>query len=657
MEKINKELKDYIERYILPIYEKNDAGHNAEHIKYVIRRSLEFANQFKDINLDMVYTIAAFHDIAHYIDKDNHEVLSAIIFYEDKKMKEFFSDEQRQIMKEAIEDHRASLGKKDSEEEPRSDYGKIVSSADRQTSIDSMLQRTHSYSVKHYPNLTLSEMIKRSYNHVLKKYGNSGYAKNYCYDEEYEKFKEEVERLLNDKEEFAKRYMEVNDIIDLKEKAKQFAINAHMGQIRKSEPDKPMIIHPIGVGMLLEEYGCDEKIVAAGYLHDVVEDTKYTIEDIKNEFGDEVANLVMGASEPDKSLSWEQRKKHTIEKTKNLPLRNKLVICADKINNLEDLMLKFEKSGKRDFSAFKRGEEQQRWYYTSVYESLIYGEDENLPIFKRLKRVIDIVFYEKEDLYLRDTIFKDNRDYYEKLKKLHAQKVELQKLKALSSLSKPFVIEFTGTPRTGKTTTINNLYDFFKKGGFKVCRIEEFTTSKHYKEELKDKLGKMSVGDRNIAIIEYVYRELLEALETDQEIILVDRSLNDRQIWNYIRFKNGDLTEEQYKELREKYSALSKELIDFLVVTYADPLTSLKRDYNSSLALEERSFLNADNINEYNRSLKELEDLLKESTKNLILLDTSSISISDVSVEAASQIMPVMRKQYIKSFKQKYNIE
>ena len=445
--------------------------------------------------------------------------------------------------------------------------------------------------------------------------------------------------------------------MDLKEKAKIFAINAHMGQIRKSEPDKPMIIHPISVGMLLEEYGYDEAVVAAGYLHDVVEDTKYTIEDIKREFGDEVANLVMGASEPDKSLSWEERKAHTIEETKKLPLKNKLVICADKINNLEDLMLKFQKSGKRDFSAFKRGEEQQKWYYTSVYESLIYGEDENLPIFKRLKRVIDIVFYEKEDLYLRDTIFKDNRDYYEKLKKLHAQKVELQKLKALSSLSKPFVIEFTGTPRTGKTTTINNLYDFFKKGGFKVCRIEEFTTSKHYKEELKDKLGKMSVGDRNIAIIEYVYRELLGALETDQEIILVDRSLNDRQIWNYIRFKNGDLTEEQYKELREKYSALSKELIDFLVVTYADPLTSLKRDYNSSLALEERSFLNADNINEYNRSLKELEDLLKESVKDLILLDTSSISISDVSVEAASQIMPVMRKQYIKSFKQKYNIE
>ena len=128
--------------------------------------------------------------------------------------------------------------------------------------------------------------------------------------------------------------------MDIKEKAKMFAIKAHMGQVRKSEPDKPMIIHPLSVGMLLEEYGYDDNVIAAGYLHDVVEDTKYTIEEIEKIFGKDIASLVMTASEPDKSLSWEERKKHTIKTTKKLPLRNKLVICADKINNLEDL---FEK--------------------------------------------------------------------------------------------------------------------------------------------------------------------------------------------------------------------------------------------------------------------------------------------------------------------------
>lgn len=445
--------------------------------------------------------------------------------------------------------------------------------------------------------------------------------------------------------------------MDLKEKAKLFAINAHMGQIRKSEPDKPMIIHPISVGMLLEEYGYDEQVIAAGYLHDVVEDTKYTIEDIKREFGNEVANLVMGASEPDKSLSWEERKAHTIEETKKLPLRNKSIICADKINNLEDLMLKFQKSGKRDFKAFNRGEEQQKWYYTNVYESLIYGEDENLPIFKRLKNVLDIVFAEKEDLYLRDTIFDDNKDYYEKLKKLHAQKVELQKLKSLCALSKPFVIEFSGTPRTGKTTTINNLYDFFKKGGFNTAIIEEFTTSRYYKEVFKQKYKNAHSVESNIAIIEEVTRQLEEALNSDKEIILIDRSINDRQIWNYTRYTRGEMPEEIYQEAREKYSAISSKLIDFLVVTYADPITSLKRDYNSSLALEKRNFLNIDNLNEFNHSLKDLQELLETSVDDSILLDTSSIGMDEVSIEIASQIMPAMRKKYIKNFKQKYNLK
>lgn len=445
--------------------------------------------------------------------------------------------------------------------------------------------------------------------------------------------------------------------MDIKEKAKMFAIQAHMGQIRKSEPDKPMIIHPIGVGQLLESFGYDDSVVAAGYLHDVVEDTKYTIEDIEREFGKDIATLVMGASEPDKSLSWEDRKRHTIEETKKLPFRNKLIICADKINNLEDLFLTFEKNGNRDFSAFKRGEESQKWYYTSIYESLVSGEDKSLPIFVRLKDVLDKVFAKQEDLFFRETIFADNQDYYEELRQLHAQKIELQRLKSLVSLPKPFVIEFSGTPRTGKTTTINNLYDFFKKGGFDVSVIEEFTTSKIYKEKFKNKFDQMNLGDSNIAIIEEVYRQLQNAIASGKEVILIDRSINDRQMWNYRRFINGDMSEEQYYTARDKFSGISKELIDFLVITYADPLISLKRDYLSSLALEPRRFLNIDNIKEYNNSLNALQGLFCKSVDSMAFLDTSNMNMNEVSIEVASQILPVMRKKYIKSFQQKYNLK
>lgn len=445
--------------------------------------------------------------------------------------------------------------------------------------------------------------------------------------------------------------------MDIKEKAKLFAINAHMGQVRKSEPDKPMIIHPISVGQLLESLGYDDNVVAAGYLHDVIEDTKYTSKDIEKEFGQDIACLVNSASEPDKSLSWEERKRHTIAQTKNLPLRNKAVICSDKISNLEDLFLKFEKSGIRDFSPFKKGEEDQKWYYTSIYESLITNEDQNLSIFIKLKDILDKVFNKKEDLFLKDVIFNDNQDYYAKLKKLHAQKIELQHLKSLCSLTKPFVIEFSGTPRTGKTTTINNLYDFFKKGGFNVSLIEEFTTSKYYKEHFKKEFDQMNLGDGNIAILEEVHKQLEETLSQDQDIVLIDRSINDRQIWNYRRFLRGDMSDSQYHTNRDKYSKISKDLIDFLVITYANPLTSLKRDYLSSLALEKRNFLNQQNIEEFNNSIHPLLILFFESVDAMILLNTSDMSLSDVSIEVASQVMPVMRKKYIDSFRKKYDLK
>ena len=652
MKTVNNELKNYIEKQILPIYEKNDAAHDINHIKYVIKRSLEFAKSLKDLNLDMVYTIASFHDLAHHLDKDNHEILSAKIFYENKDMKDFFNNEERIIIKEAIEDHRASL-----EYEPRSIYGKIISSADRTTSIETVLLRTNAYTTTHFPDLDLYKKIERCYNHVLKKYGNNGYAKNYFYDKDYEQFKLDVKNILEDKWLFTKKYLEVNKINDLKEKAKLFAINAHFNQVRKSEPDKPMIIHPLGVGLLLEEYDCDKNIIAAGYLHDVVEDTKYTILDIEKEFNEDIKNLVLSATEIDKSLSWEDRKKHTILETKTLPLRNKLVICADKINNLEDLMIKFQKENKRDFSTFKRGEEKQKWYYTSIYESLIYNEDVNLPIFKRLKDVLDVVFYQKEDLYLKNTIFDDNIDYYNKLKVLHAKKIEIEKLKKLCPLKKPFVIEFLGTPRTGKTSTINNLKDFFKKGGFKINIIEEFTTSKYYKEVFFPKYNNSNSYELNMAILKKVTKQLKSSLNSNNEIILIDRSINDRQIWNYRRYLKNDIPEKKYHKLRNKYQVLSKELINFLVITYSNSLTSLKRDYNSSLALEKRSFLNLDNLDEYNNNLNALQKLFQESVDDFILIDTSYMNICDTQIEITSKILDCMRKKYLDCFMEKYSLK
>ena len=443
--------------------------------------------------------------------------------------------------------------------------------------------------------------------------------------------------------------------MNIKEKAMLFAIKAHMGQVRKNEPDKPMIIHPLGVGKLLEEYGIDDNTVAAAYLHDVVEDTSYTLDDIKREFGEEIAFLVDTASEPDKNLSWEERKQHTIDTIKTMPLNNKLVSCADKINNLEDLKNKFDKTGKEDFSLFKRGFNEQKWYYENVYNSLIYNEDINHPLFIRLKNVIDLVFNKKrENEYLEDVVFENTGDRYQTLKQLHAKKTEIQRIKKIIDGNIPFIIEFTGTPRTGKTTLINNLYDFFKKGGFKVCLIEEFTNSSYYKEEFYNSIKDLSKYEINIKIAKKIEEQLDEVLNLNYDVILIDRSLFDRVVWMNRLLKNNQMNIEQYNEYINYYKDKISKYIDIIVMLYADSLSSLKRDYHNSLTLEDRRFLNIENIEQYNEAMqiseKELTDL-----NSVFKVDTSNINQNESSYMVSDKVLSKMRNKYIKTLNNQIN--
>ncbi len=200
LEKIDIKIKEYIEKNVLLEYEKNEQGHGITHIEYVIRRSFELINQNDlEVNYNMVYVIAAYHDIGHYIDRKNHEKVSADIMSKDSNLKEFFNEEQLKIIKEAIEDHRAS-----SENEPRSIYGKIVSSADRNNTVEQCLERTYTYGKKHEPDATDKELYERSFDALNRKFGYNGYAKFYFKDEQYERFLKDIRKLLEDKENFCK---------------------------------------------------------------------------------------------------------------------------------------------------------------------------------------------------------------------------------------------------------------------------------------------------------------------------------------------------------------------------------------------------------------------------------------------------------------------
>ena len=198
IKKVNAKLKQYIDEKILPEYELNDGGHNSEHVKYVLKRAFELADGY-EINYDILYTCVCFHDVACHIDRDNHEVLSAQRAYEDDFLNGFFSIIEMKKIKEAIEDHRASL-----EYIPRNIYGKILSSADRKVEVKQYLIASISYGKKKNPEIDKNESIERSYEFAIKKFGKNGYAvnKSYVDDLKYKKFLENIQYLIDNKELF-----------------------------------------------------------------------------------------------------------------------------------------------------------------------------------------------------------------------------------------------------------------------------------------------------------------------------------------------------------------------------------------------------------------------------------------------------------------------
>ena len=202
---INQKLKEYIEENIFPEYELNDKGHNLVHIKKVLDRAFEIAKKY-EVDENILYAVVCYHDIASHIDRETHEILSAERLYADVNLKQFFSEEQIKIMRDAVADHRAS-----SDYEPRNIYGKILSSADRKVDIEDFMRASMGFQKSKEPNSTDDELIEHSYLIAIKKFGKNGYAvkKFYVEDEKYEKFLKELQDLIDNKPEFIERARKV----------------------------------------------------------------------------------------------------------------------------------------------------------------------------------------------------------------------------------------------------------------------------------------------------------------------------------------------------------------------------------------------------------------------------------------------------------------
>lgn len=178
----------------------------------------------------------------------------------------------------------------------------------------------------------------------------------------------------------------------MKEQARTFAEKAHEGQKRKSSHE-PYITHPIRVAKRLGKSGFSDELVCAGYLHDVVEDTPFEMEDIEIEFGPRVAHLVSAHTE-DKSKSWQERKQHTIDTVKCAEKELKYLIVADKLDNLLSMEQEYKRQGDALWNNFNAGYDMQKWYNQSVAENMSVGlyQDETPAFFQEFSDVVERMF-------------------------------------------------------------------------------------------------------------------------------------------------------------------------------------------------------------------------------------------------------------------------
>ncbi|MDQ3929184.1 MAG: HD domain-containing protein [Chloroflexota bacterium] len=175
----------------------------------------------------------------------------------------------------------------------------------------------------------------------------------------------------------------------------EVAAQAHAGQVRKGT-STPYVSHPCAVGMMLARAGCAEDLVIAGILPDTVEDTDLTLAYIREHFGDHVARIVEGCSEPDKSLPWEERKSHTLQYLRTAPWEVRVVSCADKLHNIQTVSENYQQIGDRVWERFKRGRKEQEWYYRGLVEVLCSQREgeETIPFCGELREEVERVFGE-----------------------------------------------------------------------------------------------------------------------------------------------------------------------------------------------------------------------------------------------------------------------
>ena len=191
---VSLDIMEFVERNILKRYNAFDAAHNMTHVNRVIKASVQLARKMgADIN--MAYVVAAYHDLGLEVERATHHIESGKILKADRRLDKWFSAQQIEIMRQAVEDHRASASRA-----PRNIYGKIVAEADRDLEPMSVIRRTIQFGLAHYPEKTKEEHWDRFVEHLQQKYSSAGYIKLWIAGSDNEQNLRELRHIINDRQ-------------------------------------------------------------------------------------------------------------------------------------------------------------------------------------------------------------------------------------------------------------------------------------------------------------------------------------------------------------------------------------------------------------------------------------------------------------------------
>lgn len=193
MNPINPRLKEYIESRIIPLYDHFDKAHRRDHVEAVIAQG-QYLSTFYDVDCNIIYAAAAYHDTGLVEGRDIHHIASGNIIREDSRLRQWFSEEEVELIAQAAEDHRAS-----NKGEPRSIYGRIIAEADRVIDPHKIIRRTIQYGLSNYGELDREGHWSRTVEHLQEKYAEGGYLKLWIPESPNSERLEELRSIIGDK--------------------------------------------------------------------------------------------------------------------------------------------------------------------------------------------------------------------------------------------------------------------------------------------------------------------------------------------------------------------------------------------------------------------------------------------------------------------------